>query len=101
VRDDQTGDGSSYSVSSPGHTGWNRSQAEKAEALTDNLETQFLPVTDPSIPAVIEMIDVALRSYFLTPVSERKLTTPDEVQETIKVLRSARLRARTASRTGP
>jgi hypothetical protein len=56
------------------------SDSEKAEALADNLETQFQPVTDPSVPAVIEMVDVALRSYFLTPASEPKLTTPDEVQ---------------------
>jgi hypothetical protein len=46
------------------------------------------------------MVDVALRSYFLTPASEPKLTIPDEVQEAIRVSRSARLRARTVSRTG-
>jgi hypothetical protein len=28
---------------------------------------------------VIEMVDVALRSYLLTPVSEPKLTNPEEV----------------------
>jgi hypothetical protein len=61
--------------------------SEKAEALTDNLETQFQPVTDPSVPAVIEMVDVALRSYFLTPASEPKLTTPDEVREAIRGLK--------------
>jgi hypothetical protein len=33
------------------------------------------------------MVDVALRSYFLTPASEPKLTTPDEVQEAIKGLK--------------
>jgi hypothetical protein len=59
------------------------SDSEKAEALADNLETQFQPVTDPSVPAVIEMVDVALRSYFLTPANEPKLTTPEEVQEAI------------------
>jgi hypothetical protein len=55
------------------------SDSEKAEALADNLETQFQPVTDPTVPAVIEMVDVTLRSYFLTPASEPNLTTPDEV----------------------
>jgi len=40
------------------------SDSEKAEAHSENLETQFLPVTDPSIPAVTETFDVALRSYF-------------------------------------
>jgi hypothetical protein len=63
------------------------SDSEKAEALADNLETQFQPVTDPSVPAVIEMVDVALRSYFLTPASEPKLTTPDEVHEAIRGLK--------------
>jgi endonuclease/exonuclease/phosphatase family metal-dependent hydrolase len=46
------------------------SDSEKAEALADNLETQFQPVVDPSVLAVIEMVKVALRSYFLTPASE-------------------------------
>ena len=38
------------------------SDSERAEALADNLETQFQPVTDPSVPLVIEMVDVTLRS---------------------------------------
>jgi hypothetical protein len=42
------------------------SHYERAEALADNLENQFQLVTDPSVPAVIEMVDVALRSYFMT-----------------------------------
>jgi len=45
------------------------SDSEKAEAITDNLEAQFQPVTDPSVPAVIETVDVSLRSYFLSPAS--------------------------------
>ena len=36
------------------------SDSEKAEALDDSLETQFQPVTDPSVRAVIEMVDVEL-----------------------------------------
>jgi hypothetical protein len=43
-------------------------------------------MADPSIPAV-EIVDVALRSYFLTPISEPKLTVPDEVQEAIRGLK--------------
>ena len=39
------------------------SDSEKAEALADNLETQFQPVTDPSVSAVTEVVEVALRSY--------------------------------------
>ena len=38
------------------------SGSEKAEALADNLETRFQPVSDPSVPAVIEIVDVAVRS---------------------------------------
>jgi hypothetical protein len=40
----------------PGHTGGIAlSDSEKPGALADNLETQFQPATDPSVPAVIEM----------------------------------------------
>jgi hypothetical protein len=38
------------------------SDSEKAEALADSLETQLQPVTDPSVPAVIEMVNAELRS---------------------------------------
>ena len=37
--------------------GFALSDSEKAKALADNLETQFQPVTDPSVPAVTEMVD--------------------------------------------
>jgi hypothetical protein len=77
------------------------SDSEKAEALADNLETQFQPVTDPSVPAVIEMVYVAPSSYFVTHASEPNLTTPEEVQEAIRGLKISWLRARTVSRTGP
>jgi hypothetical protein len=53
------------------------SESEKADALADSLETQFQPVTDSSVPAVIEMVDVALKSCFMTPASETKLTSPE------------------------
>jgi hypothetical protein len=60
---------------------------KKAEALADNLEAQFQPVTDPSVPVVIEMFDVALRSYLMTHASEPKLTNPEKVQEAIRGLK--------------
>jgi len=44
-------------------------------------------VADPSVPAVIEIVDVALWSYFQTPASEPKLTNPDEVHEAIRGLK--------------
>jgi len=49
--------------------------------------TGSVPMTDPSVPAVTEMVDVALRSYFLTHGSEPKLTNPGEVHEAIKSLK--------------
>jgi hypothetical protein len=88
VEDDQAGYESSYSVSplvTPG--GIALSDSEKVEALADNLETQFQPVIDPSVPAVIETVNVGLRSYFMAPVSELKLTNPEEVPEAIRGLR--------------
>jgi hypothetical protein len=89
VEDDQKGDESSYSVPPPwSPQGWiAHSDSENAQTFADSLETQFQPLTDPSVPAVIEMVDVALRYYFLTPASEHKLTNPDEVQEAIRGLK--------------
>ena len=88
VEDDQAPDGSSYSISPLG-TPWGlaSSDSEKAEALAENLETQFQPVTDLSVPAVIEMVDVVLGSYFLSPASEPQLATPDEVHAAINCLK--------------
>ena len=75
--------------------------SEKAEALADSLEAQFQTVTDPSEPAVIEAVDVALRAYCYAPASEPMLTNPVEVQDAIGVSKSARHQALTVSRTGP
>ena len=87
MEDDQAADESSYSIS-PLVTpqGLALSDSEKAEALADNLETQFQPMTDPSVPAV-ELVDVALRSYFLSPASQPQLTTPDEFHAAIRGLK--------------
>jgi archaellum component FlaG (FlaF/FlaG flagellin family) len=67
--------------------GFARSDSKKAEALVDKLETQFQPVTDPSVPAVIESVCEGLRSYVMAPASERKLTNTEEVQEAIMSLK--------------
>ena len=55
VEDDKAGDEISYSTHPPliASGGIALSDSEKAEALADNLEAQFQPVTDPSVPAVI------------------------------------------------
>ena len=88
MEDDQASNESSYSIS---HVvtlgGIALSDSEKAEALANNLEALFQPVTDPSDPAVIETVDMALRSYFLSHVSEPQLTIPDEVHEAIRGLK--------------
>ena len=52
-----------------------------------SMETQFQPVTDPSVPAVIEAVNAGLGSYFMSPASEPNLTNPEEVQEAIRGLR--------------
>ena len=44
-------------------------------------------MTDSSVSAVIETVDVALRTYFLSPASEPQLTTPDEFHEAIRGLK--------------
>jgi len=61
--------------------------SEKAEALADNLKAPSQPVTDPSIPAVIEKVDVALRSYLMIHAREPKLTNREKVQEAIRGLK--------------
>jgi len=72
----------------PGHPGGIAlSDSEKAEALAENLETQFQPVTDPLVPAVLEMVDEGLISYFMAPASEPKLTNPKEFQEALRSLK--------------
>ena len=44
-------------------------------------------MTDHSVPAVIEMVDVKLGSTFMAPVSESKLPNAAEVQEAIRSLK--------------
>jgi hypothetical protein len=48
-------------------------------------------VIDPSGPAVIEMVDVVLKSYFKSPASEHKLTNRDEVQDVIRGLKFSKI----------
>jgi hypothetical protein len=46
------------------------SHSEKAEALADSLEAQFQPVNDPSLTAVIEVVNEAMRAYEYAPANE-------------------------------
>ena len=61
------------------------SNSKKAEALADSLEAQFQPVSDPSVPAVIEVINEAIQACSFDPASEPNLTNPKEVQGDIRV----------------
>jgi hypothetical protein len=63
------------------------SDSEKAVALADSLEAQFQPLNDPSSPAVIEVVNEAMRAYENAPASEPKLTSPSDVLEAIKGLK--------------
>jgi hypothetical protein len=66
VEVDQTGDENSDTVSPLVTLGRiSISESEKAEALADSLETQFQPVTEPSV-----MVNAEMRSYSMTPASE-------------------------------
>jgi hypothetical protein len=88
VEDDQAGEESSYShtpLVTPG--GIALSDSEEAEALADSLEAPFRPVTAHTVPAFIEMVDVPLESYFVTPASEPNLTDPEEIHEAIRGLK--------------
>ena len=55
--------------------------------LADGLDSQFNLVNDPSEPAVIEMVDEAMRPYSFPPESEPKITNLKEVQDAILGLR--------------
>jgi len=57
-----------HSINSPGQTrGTSSLGSENAEALANSLEAQFQPVNDPSFPLDIEVINEAMRAYFLRP----------------------------------
>jgi endonuclease/exonuclease/phosphatase family metal-dependent hydrolase len=63
------------------------SDSEKAEALADSLEAQFQPVSDPSVPAVVEVVNGGDASIRFAPAREPKLTNPMEVQDAIRGLK--------------
>jgi hypothetical protein len=63
------------------------SDSEKAEVFADSLEAEFQPVNDLSVPAVIEVVNEAMRAYFFVTASEPKRTNPMEVQDAIRYLK--------------
>jgi hypothetical protein len=84
LEDDEAGDVNPHSITPLVTSGGIAlSDALKPEALAVNFEAQFRPVTEPLVPAVIEIVDMELESYFHTPASEPMLNNPDEIQKAI------------------
>ena len=48
-------------------------------------------MTDSSGPAVIETVNVALRSYYLSPTRDPHITTHDEIHEAIRGLKVSKV----------
>jgi hypothetical protein len=71
------------------------SDSEKAEALTDSLGTQIKPVNNPTVPAVIEVFNEAMRAFSYAPASEPKQTTQRKLEPPFGVSKSARHQAQT------
>ena len=64
------------------------SDSEKAEALADNLESQFQPVPVPPMQMDhVERVKVAMESFALAPASETLLRNPTEVFKAIAELK--------------
>jgi hypothetical protein len=53
------------------------------------------------VPAGIEIVNVALRCYFMTPASETKLTNTEEVQDVIRGFKVSKNPGLIVYRTGP
>jgi hypothetical protein len=73
TEDDKEGDASSDPFTPllvPG--GQTLSISEKAEVLADSVEAQFQPENDPLEPAIIEMVNEAIRAYEYALASETK-----------------------------
>jgi hypothetical protein len=88
IEDDKTGDENPHSITSLGHTrGLALSDSEKAEVLAGSLEAQFRPVTEPSVTALIEVVNEAMRAHSFAPASEHTLTNLMEVQDAIRGLK--------------
>ena len=63
------------------------SDSEKADALADSLDAPFQPVNDQSEPAVIEVVNEAMRAYSFAPASQPTLTIPTEDQDNVRGLK--------------
>jgi len=61
--------------------------SEKTEAFADSLENQIQPVNYLLVQAVVEIVDVVLKSYFSTPASEINLANHYDVHKASVVSR--------------
>jgi hypothetical protein len=59
LEDDEAGDEDPHSITPTVHTRGSQTH-RKPNPLVETLEAQFRPFTDPSVPAVIEMVDMEL-----------------------------------------
>jgi hypothetical protein len=81
--------------------GWGGSGKSRGIPLRKPRPTaQHQTVDDPSDPPVTAIVDEAICAHEYAVANETTLTSPSEVLQAIKVLRSAKLRARTLFRTG-
>lgn len=63
---------------------------KKTTARADRLEAQFHPAKDPSHPAVIKIVDLAMRLYQYDLVNEPKLTSLSEASQAIRRLETGK-----------
>ena len=67
------------------------SDFEKAEALTDNLESQFQPVpVSPMQMDNVERVRGAMESFAQTTANEPRLTNPTEISKAITELKAGK-----------
>ena len=67
------------------------SDSEKAEALEDNLVSQFQPApVTPMQTDHVKRVREAMESFALAPASERLLTNPTEISKAITELKAGK-----------
>ena len=77
------------------------SDSEKAKVLAGSLKAQIQPAKDPSVAALIEEVNEAMRTYSIELASEPKLTKPKECKTKYGVSKFERHRAQMVFPIGP
>jgi hypothetical protein len=91
VEANQTSNESSYFISPWSPRGVLLSWTRRKPKTWSIVWRLFQTTTVPLVLAVIEMVDVMLRSYFLIPARKPKLANSDEVHEAISGLKVGRV----------